>query len=97
MKKIIYLLMLIVSTLVLNSAYAVENFTNSQDLGAGQVQTNQDGSITIPNTQNQEKQKMGDAVKSGNDWSRALRTFKVLCQYYNLTDEEKSKLKIRRG
>ena len=64
MKKIIYLLMLIVSTLVLNSAYAVENFTNSQDLGAGQVQTNQDGSITIPNTQNQEKQKMGDAVKS---------------------------------
>ncbi|HRN45798.1 MAG TPA: type IV secretion system protein [Flavobacterium sp.] len=64
MKKIIYLLMLIVSTLALNSAYAVENFTNSQDLGAGQVQTNQDGSITIPNTQNQEKQKMGDAVKS---------------------------------
>ena len=59
MKKIIYLLMLIVSTLALNSAYAVENFTNSQDLGAGQVQTNQDGSITIPNTQ-----KMGDAVKS---------------------------------
>ena len=56
--------MLIVSTLALNSAYAVENFTNSQDLGAGQVQTNQDGSITIPNTQNQEKQKMGDAVKS---------------------------------
>lgn len=56
--------MLIVSTLVLNSAYAVENFTNSQDLGAGQVQTNQDGSIIIPNTQNQEKQKMGDAVKS---------------------------------
>ena len=51
--------MLIVSTLALNSAYAVENFTNSQDLGAGQVQTNQDGSITIPNTQ-----KMGDAVKS---------------------------------
>ena len=38
MKKIIYLLMLIVSTLALNSAYAVENFTNSQDLGAGQVQ-----------------------------------------------------------
>lgn len=64
MKKIIYLLMLIVSTLALNSAYAVENFTNSQDLGTGQVQTNQDGSITIPNTQNQEKQKMGDAVKS---------------------------------
>lgn len=59
MKKIIYLLMLIVSTLALNSAYAVENFTNSQDLGTGQVQTNQDGSITIPNTQ-----KMGDAVKS---------------------------------
>lgn len=56
--------MLIVSTLALNSAYAVENFTNSQDLGTGQVQTNQDGSITIPNTQNQEKQKMGDAVKS---------------------------------
>jgi type IV secretion system protein VirB6 len=64
MKKIIYLLMLIVSTLALNSAYAVENFTNSQDLGTGQVQTNQDGNITIPNTQNQEKQKMGDAVKS---------------------------------
>ena len=59
MKKIIYLLMLIFSTLALNSAYAVENFTNSQDLGTGQVQTNQDGSITIPNTQ-----KMGDAVKS---------------------------------
>ena len=56
--------MLIVSTLALNSAYAVENFTNSQDLGTGQVQTNQDGSITIPNTQNKEKQKMGDAVKS---------------------------------
>ena len=66
--------MLIVSTLALNSAYAVENFTNSQDLGAGQVQTNQDGSITIPNTQNQEKQKMGDAVKSVSNNGRLCCT-----------------------
>ena len=57
MKKIIMILMLICSAFALNTAYAVENYTNPQDLGTGKIQ--------IP--QNQGEENMGGAVQSVSD------------------------------
>ena len=57
MKKIITILMLLFSAFALNTAYAVENYTNTQDLGTGEIQ--------IP--QNQGKENMGGAVQSVSD------------------------------
>ena len=57
MKKIITILMLVFSAFALNTAYAVENYTNPQDLGTGAIQ--------IP--QNQGKENMGGAVQSVSD------------------------------
>ena len=49
--------MLVFSAFALNTAYAVENYTNPQDLGTGAIQ--------IP--QNQGKENMGGAVQSVSD------------------------------
>lgn len=57
MKKIITILMLLFSAFALNTAYAVENYTNTQDLGTGEIQ--------IP--QNKGKENMGGAVQSVSD------------------------------
>ena len=57
MKKIIMILMLICSAFALNTAYAVENYANPQDLGTGKIQ--------IP--QNQGEENMGGAVQSVSD------------------------------
>ena len=58
MKKIIYAFLLLFSFLSFSSAYAVDNFTNPQDLGNGGVTTNSDGSVTIPT---------GNSSSKGND------------------------------
>ena len=61
MKKTIYAFLLLFSFLTINSAYAVESYTNSQDLGTGGVTTNPDGSILIPSGGSQNNQN-GNAV-----------------------------------
>lgn len=63
MKKIIYAFLLLFSFLTINSAYAVDSYTNPQDLGngTGGVITNPDGSVTIPSSNSQSNQN-GNAV-----------------------------------
>lgn len=63
MKKIIYAFLLLFSFLSFSSAYAVDNFTNPQDLGNGAVVSNPDGSITIPS---------GNESSKGNEISKNL-------------------------
>lgn len=68
MKKIIYAFLLICSFLSISSAYAVENYTNPQDLGTGTVTTNPDGSVTIPTSNsksNEISENMSQVTQSG--------------------------------
>lgn len=64
MKKITYIFLLIFSLLTLSNVYAVENYTAPQDIG---VTTNQDGSVTIPNTDNSKGNQITKSTKEVAD------------------------------
>ena len=65
MKKIIYAFLLLFSFLSFSSAYAVDNFTNPQDLGNGSTPTGTTGGSNGAYNSNQISQNVSEVTKNG--------------------------------